>query len=193
MPLSITSTRNAMGSFNIFTLALAQSSKVTKRRLPSKTLELIRQRGIVGAAGNRKLTSGLAKQCRHVMKEDLREKRAGATAEAAEAGKSIRRAHRSFANYKTKMIALRRPDGTVAASERTMEKIIHEYYSDLFDSHVHLPSYEIKKGGYAVPPVLLSEIQHTIPSVNSRTARGLDSMKPKRLRNLPPVLVNALA
>uniref|UniRef100_A0A0K0DI56 Reverse transcriptase domain-containing protein n=1 Tax=Angiostrongylus cantonensis TaxID=6313 RepID=A0A0K0DI56_ANGCA len=48
------------------------------------------------------------------------------------------------------MIALRRSDGTVTASRKATEKIIHKYYSELFDSHVHLPSYEIKEDGQGV-------------------------------------------
>uniref|UniRef100_A0A0K0DG07 Transposase n=1 Tax=Angiostrongylus cantonensis TaxID=6313 RepID=A0A0K0DG07_ANGCA len=106
----------------------AESSEVTKRRLSQETPELIRQRGIARAAGNRELTSELAKQCRQAIKEDLKERRAAVMVEAAEAGKSIRKARRSFANYKTKMIALRRPDGTITASRKAMEKIIHDYY-----------------------------------------------------------------
>ncbi|XGW33656.1 hypothetical protein V3C99_017792 [Haemonchus contortus] len=47
--------------------------------------------------------------------------------EAAEAGKSIRKVRRSFANYKTKMTSLRRPDGTVAASQRATEKVIYDF------------------------------------------------------------------
>ncbi|VDM51749.1 unnamed protein product [Angiostrongylus costaricensis] len=86
------------------------------------------------------------------------------------AGKSARKAHRSFANYKTKMIAFRRPDGTVTASRNAIEKIIHEYYSDLFLNHVHLPSYEIKEDRYVVPPVLPSEIRYAILSVKNRAA-----------------------
>uniref|UniRef100_A0A0K0CW53 DNTTIP1_dimer domain-containing protein n=1 Tax=Angiostrongylus cantonensis TaxID=6313 RepID=A0A0K0CW53_ANGCA len=121
----------------------AESSTVTKRCLSPETLELIRQRGIARAAGNRELTSELAKQCRQAIKEDPKERRAAVMVEAAEAEKCIRKACRSFANYKTKTIALRRPDGTITASRKAMEKIIHDYYSDLFDSHVHLPSYEI--------------------------------------------------
>ncbi|KAE9421100.1 hypothetical protein Angca_000737, partial [Angiostrongylus cantonensis] len=50
------------------------------------------------------------------------------------------------------------------------ESCLKDYYSDLFDSHVHLPSYEIKEDGYAVPPVLPSEIRHAISSVKNRTA-----------------------
>uniref|UniRef100_A0A0K0DC34 LUD_dom domain-containing protein n=1 Tax=Angiostrongylus cantonensis TaxID=6313 RepID=A0A0K0DC34_ANGCA len=118
----------------------AESSKVTKRRLSPETLELIRHRGITWAAGNSELTSELAKQCRQAMKEDLKERRAAVMIEAAEAGKSIRKARRSCANYKTKMIAFQRPDGTITASRKAMEKIIHDYYSDLFDIHVHLSS-----------------------------------------------------
>uniref|UniRef100_A0A0K0CZV0 DUF977 family protein n=1 Tax=Angiostrongylus cantonensis TaxID=6313 RepID=A0A0K0CZV0_ANGCA len=123
----------------------AESSKVSKRRLSPETLELIRQRGIARAAGNRELTSELVKQCRQAIKEDLKERRAAVMVEAAQNGKSIRKAHRSFANNKTKMIALRRPDGTITASRKAVEKIINEYYSDLFGSHVHLPSYESKE------------------------------------------------
>uniref|UniRef100_A0A0K0DDY3 Phage protein n=1 Tax=Angiostrongylus cantonensis TaxID=6313 RepID=A0A0K0DDY3_ANGCA len=117
----------------------AKSSKVTKRRLSAETLKLIRQRGIARAAGNRELTSELAKQCRQAIKEDLKERRAAVMVEPAEAGKSIGKAHPSFANYKTKMIALQRLDGTITASRKAMEKIIHDYYSDLFDSQVHFP------------------------------------------------------
>uniref|UniRef100_A0A0K0DHK5 Endo/exonuclease/phosphatase domain-containing protein n=1 Tax=Angiostrongylus cantonensis TaxID=6313 RepID=A0A0K0DHK5_ANGCA len=105
----------------------AQSSKVTKRRLSPETLELIRQRGLASAAVICELTSELAKQCRQAIKEDLKERRAAVMVEAAEAGKSIRNSRRSFSNYKTKMIALRRPDGTIRASRKAMEKIIHEY------------------------------------------------------------------
>ncbi|VDM60214.1 unnamed protein product [Angiostrongylus costaricensis] len=91
------------------------------------------------------------------------------------------------------MVALRRPNGTVTASRRAMEKIIHEYYSDLFDSHIHLPSHEIEDDGYIVPPVLPSEIRHTIYSVKNRTAPGPNRIRPEPLKNLPPVLVNTLA
>uniref|UniRef100_A0A0K0D7L9 Endo/exonuclease/phosphatase domain-containing protein n=1 Tax=Angiostrongylus cantonensis TaxID=6313 RepID=A0A0K0D7L9_ANGCA len=93
----------------------AKSLKITKRRLFLETLELIHQRGIARAAGNRELTSDFSKQCRQATKE-LKERRTAAMVKAAEAGKSIRKTHRSFANYKTKMIAFRRPDGTFTAS-----------------------------------------------------------------------------
>ncbi|VDM56624.1 unnamed protein product [Angiostrongylus costaricensis] len=128
----------------------AESSEVTKRRLSPETLELIRQRGIARAAGNRELTSQLAKQRRQEIKEDVKQKRAAVMVEAAEVGKSTRQARRSFANCKTKMIAHRRLDGTVTASRKAMEKTIHDYYSDLFLCHLSLPSYEIKVDGYAV-------------------------------------------
>uniref|UniRef100_A0A7I4Z7R8 Uncharacterized protein n=1 Tax=Haemonchus contortus TaxID=6289 RepID=A0A7I4Z7R8_HAECO len=100
----------------------AESLQVAKRRLSSKTLELICQREIVRATGNYQQTSELAKLCRKAIEEDLKERRAAVMNEAAEAGKSIRKARRSFANYKIKMTSLRRPDGTVTASRRAMEK-----------------------------------------------------------------------
>uniref|UniRef100_A0A0K0CVB3 50S ribosomal protein L22 n=1 Tax=Angiostrongylus cantonensis TaxID=6313 RepID=A0A0K0CVB3_ANGCA len=76
----------------------AESSKVTKRRLSPETQELIRQRGIARAAGKRELTSELAKQCTQAIKEDHKERRVAVMVEAAEAGKSIRKAHRRLAN-----------------------------------------------------------------------------------------------
>ena len=104
----------------------AECSKAKKGRLSLKILELIRQRGIARAEGNHQLTSELAKLCRKAIKEDLKERRAVVMAEAAEARKSIRNARLDLANYKAKMIALRRPDGTVTASRKAMEKIIHD-------------------------------------------------------------------
>ncbi|KAK6737422.1 hypothetical protein RB195_019865 [Necator americanus] len=85
----------------------AESFKTTKRRLSLETLELIRQRGAARAAGNQELTSELARLCREVIKEDLKERRAEVLAEAAEAGKNISYAHRDFAGRKTRMTALR--------------------------------------------------------------------------------------
>ncbi|VDM52307.1 unnamed protein product [Angiostrongylus costaricensis] len=53
----------------------AESSKVTKRRLFPET-PLIRWREVARAAGNRNLTSELARQLRQAVKEDLKERRA---------------------------------------------------------------------------------------------------------------------
>ncbi|VDP08772.1 unnamed protein product [Heligmosomoides polygyrus] len=101
----------------------AESLKTTKRRLSPETLELIRQPGAARASCNYQLTSELAKLCRAAIKEDLKERRAEVLAEAAEAELGIRNDRRNVANFKTKMTALRRPDGTVTSSRRTMEKL----------------------------------------------------------------------
>ncbi|XGW24906.1 hypothetical protein V3C99_006392, partial [Haemonchus contortus] len=171
----------------------AESLQVAKRRLSSETLELIRQRGIARAAGNYQRTSELAKLCREAIKEDLKERRAAVMDEAAEAGKSIRKARRSFANYKTKMTSLRRPDGTVTASRRAMEKVIYDFYSDLFDSHVYLPTHHLRQDEYIAPSVLPSEIRHAITSMKNCTAPGPDRIKPEHLKSIPPVIIKTLA
>nr|CDJ89816.1 endonuclease-reverse transcriptase [Haemonchus contortus] len=113
--------------------------------------------------------------------------------EAAEAGKSIRKARRSFANYKTKMTSLRRPDGTVTASRRAMEKVIYDFYSDLFDSHVYLPTHHLRQDEYIAPSVLPSEIRHAITSMKNCTAPGPDRIKPEHLKSIPPVIIKTLA
>ncbi|KAK6763543.1 hypothetical protein RB195_024025 [Necator americanus] len=120
----------------------AEDFKTTKRRLSLETLELIRQRGAARAAGNQELTSELTRLCREAIKEDLKERRAEVLAEAAEVGKSIRYARREFDSRNTRMTALRNPKGTTIASRRGIEKIIYDFYSDLFNSHVHLPPSE---------------------------------------------------
>ncbi|KAK6764910.1 hypothetical protein RB195_025012 [Necator americanus] len=125
----------------------AESSKTTKRRLSLETLELIRQRGAARAAGNQELTFVLARFCREAIKEDLKERRAEVLAEAAEVRKSIRYARRDFASRKTRMTALRNPKGTAIASRKGIEKIIYDFYSDLFDSHVHLPPHHLRDDG----------------------------------------------
>ncbi|XGW02281.1 hypothetical protein V3C99_014375 [Haemonchus contortus] len=112
---------------------------------------------------------------------------------AAEARKSIRKARRNFANYKTKMTSLRRPEGTVTASRRAMEKVIYDFYLDLFDSHVYLPTYHLWQAEYIAPLVLPSEIRHAIKSMKNCTAPGPDRIKPEHLKSIPQVIIKTLA
>uniref|UniRef100_A0A7I4YXK2 DNTTIP1_dimer domain-containing protein n=1 Tax=Haemonchus contortus TaxID=6289 RepID=A0A7I4YXK2_HAECO len=118
------------------------------------------------------LASELAKLCREAIKEDLKERRAAGMDVAAEAGKSIRRAQQRFANYKTKMALLLRPDVTVTASRRAMEKVICDFYSDLFDNHVYLPTYLLRQEECIGPSVLASEMRHVITSMKNSTEPG---------------------
>ncbi|KAK6744041.1 hypothetical protein RB195_011001 [Necator americanus] len=76
-------------------------------------------------------------------KKDFEEGRAEVLAEAAEARKSVHYVHRDFTNRKTKMIALRIPKGRTITSGKGMEKIIYDFYTVLFDSHVHLPPHHL--------------------------------------------------
>ncbi|KAK6762696.1 hypothetical protein RB195_023418 [Necator americanus] len=86
------------------------------------------------------------------------QRRAEVLAEAAEAGKSLRYVRRDFASHKTRMTALRNPKGTAIASRRGMEKIIYDFYSDLFDSHVHFPPHHLREDGHVIPKVLPSDM-----------------------------------
>ncbi|KAK6734206.1 hypothetical protein RB195_017780 [Necator americanus] len=89
-------------------------------------------------------------------------------------------------------MALRPSDGATTSSRR-MEKVTHEYYSDLFDSHVHLPPHHLREDGHNIPKVLPSEARHAIMSVKNRTSPGPDRIKPEHLKYLPPVLINTMA
>ncbi|VDP51724.1 unnamed protein product [Heligmosomoides polygyrus] len=140
---------------------------------------------------NYQLTSELAKLCRAAIKEDLKERRAEVLAKAAEAGLSIRKARQKIANFKTKMTALRRPDGTVTSSRRAMEKVIHDFHSDLFDSHIHLPHAIFRRMDTSFPLFSLP-IRHAISSVKKRTAPGPDRIRLEHLKNLPLTLINTL-
>ncbi|KAK6756648.1 hypothetical protein RB195_014833 [Necator americanus] len=115
----------------------AKSSETTKRHLSTETLELIRQRGVAQAAGNHK---PVAKFCKEGIKEDLKERRAEVLAKAAEAGQSIRYAHRNFVNRKTVMTALWTPD--------------------FFDSHVHLPPHHLREDEHVIPKVFWRSFRH---------------------------------
>ncbi|KJH39683.1 hypothetical protein DICVIV_14434, partial [Dictyocaulus viviparus] len=74
-----------------------------------------------------------------------------------------------------------------------MEKIIYDYYSNLFGSHVRLPLCNERKDDYVVSNVLPSEIRHAISSARNRTAPGPDRIRPEHLKNLPPVIIKTLA
>ncbi|EYC00885.1 hypothetical protein Y032_0112g318 [Ancylostoma ceylanicum] len=168
----------------------AEGLRTTKRRLSHETLDLIRQRGAARAAGSYQLTSELARRCREAIGEVLKERRAEVLTEAAEAGRSIRNTRRDFANRKTKMTAFWRPDGTTSSSRRVMEKVFYDFYSELFDSHVHLPPCHLREDGFVIPSVLPSQVRHVVKSVKNRTAPGPDRIRPELLKNLPTALVN---
>ncbi|KAK6763910.1 hypothetical protein RB195_024301 [Necator americanus] len=100
---------------------------------------------------------------------------------------------RNFANRKATMTALWTPDGTSTASRRGKGMIIHDFYLDLFDSHVHLPPHHLREDGHVIPKVLSSEVRHAIMSVKDRTSPGLGRIKPEHLKYPPPALMNTLA
>ncbi|VDO71217.1 unnamed protein product [Haemonchus placei] len=110
-----------------------KTESTSSQETTSKTFELMRQRGITRATGNRQQTFDFAMPCREPIEKNLKERRAAIMDKAAEAGKNICKSRWSFANYKTKMTPLRRPDGTVTASQRTTEKVIYDFYSHLFE------------------------------------------------------------
>ncbi|KAK6726974.1 hypothetical protein RB195_004961 [Necator americanus] len=91
------------------------------------------------------------------------------------------------------MTALRNPKGKTIASRRRMEKITYDFYSDLFDSHVHLPPHHLRDDGHVIPEVLPSEIRHAVMSVRNRAAPGPERIRPEHLKNFPPALINTLA
>ncbi|EPB73646.1 hypothetical protein ANCCEY_07259 [Ancylostoma ceylanicum] len=125
--------KSTNGSFSI-SVTVRRKSRFRGAPRDDETLKLIRS-----VEQREQLTSELARQCRETIKEDLKERRAAAWAEAAEAWRSIHNTCPDSANRKTKMTALRRSDGSISPSRRVMEKVIYDFYSDLFDSHAHLP------------------------------------------------------
>ncbi|EYB90430.1 hypothetical protein Y032_0220g2517 [Ancylostoma ceylanicum] len=74
-----------------------------------------------------------------------------------------------------------------------MENVIYDFYSELFDCHVHLPPRHLREDGFVIPSVLSSEVRHAIKSVRNRTAPVPDRIRPEHLKNLPTTLVNTLA
>ncbi|EYB88761.1 hypothetical protein Y032_0242g3440 [Ancylostoma ceylanicum] len=74
-----------------------------------------------------------------------------------------------------------------------MEKVIYDFYSELFDSHVHLPPCHLREDEFVISSVLPSEVRHAIKSVKNRTAPGPDKIRPEHLKNLPTALVNTFA
>ncbi|EYC00886.1 hypothetical protein Y032_0112g318 [Ancylostoma ceylanicum] len=88
------------------------------------------------------------------------------------------------------MTAFWRPDGTTSSSRRVMEKVFYDFYSELFDSHVHLPPCHLREDGFVIPSVLPSQVRHVVKSVKNRTAPGPDRIRPELLKNLPTALVN---
>uniref|UniRef100_A0A7I4XZR1 PAZ domain-containing protein n=1 Tax=Haemonchus contortus TaxID=6289 RepID=A0A7I4XZR1_HAECO len=74
-----------------------------------------------------------------------------------------------------------------------MEKVIYNFYSELFDSHVYLPTYRLRQEGYVVQSVLPFEFRHVITSMINDTVPCPDMIKAENLKSLPPVIVKTLA
>ncbi|VDP04740.1 unnamed protein product [Heligmosomoides polygyrus] len=75
----------------------------------------------------------------------------------------------NIANFKTKMTALRRPDGTVTSSRRTMEKVIHDFYSD---SLVHLPPCHLPQDGCVdLSPSPFRDLTHNLVGEGTYSTR----------------------
>ncbi|KAK6727652.1 hypothetical protein RB195_005381 [Necator americanus] len=113
------------------------------------------------------------KACTEAIKEDLEEGRAEVLGEASEAKQSIRYARRNFANRKTTMTTLWTLDGPSITSRRGMEMVIHDFDSDPFDSHVHLPPHHLRENRHVIPKVLPSDVRQANMSMKNRTSPGL--------------------
>ncbi|VDO23887.1 unnamed protein product [Haemonchus placei] len=55
-----------------------------------------------------------------------------------------------------------------------MEKVIYDFYSNLFDSHVYLPTHHLRQDDCITPSLLHSEIRHAITLMENCTAPGPD-------------------
>ncbi|VDO72113.1 unnamed protein product [Heligmosomoides polygyrus] len=135
----------------------AESLKTTKRRMSQETLELSRQRGAARESDNYQMTSELAKLCREAIKEDLKEK-------GGNVGWSCR-GRFEHPQCPAELSQFQGKDNHSPTSrvnchlfQKAMEKVIHDFYSDLFDSHVHLLPSHHPQDGYVIPSVLPSVI-----------------------------------
>ncbi|XGW34649.1 hypothetical protein V3C99_018550 [Haemonchus contortus] len=95
--------KSTTGSSNIFAIVLEKLRSTNSQRTTvfedSQADTPARNRA---SCRQHQQTSELAKLCREAIRGDLEERRAAVMDEAAVAGRSIRKAQRSFANYKTK-------------------------------------------------------------------------------------------
>ncbi|KJH47119.1 hypothetical protein DICVIV_06827 [Dictyocaulus viviparus] len=76
---------------------------------------------------------------------------------------------------------------TVISDRKAIEKIIYDFYSNLFNNHTRRPPCKECKDDYIVLKVLFVKNRHAILTARDRTASESDRIKPQRLKNLPPV------
>ncbi|VDP55578.1 unnamed protein product [Heligmosomoides polygyrus] len=72
-----------------------------------------------------------------------------------------------------------------------MEKVFHDFYPFLFDSHVHLPHAIFP--GWSRRLLCSSETRLAISSVKKHTASASQRIRRDYLKNLPPALINIMA
>ncbi|KAK6763712.1 hypothetical protein RB195_024151 [Necator americanus] len=125
----------------------AKSFKTTKRRLSLETLDLIRQRRRSRAASNQELMCQLRRLWREATKKTLKR-------EEQKCWLKLQRRDRAFV-MPVETSSIEKQQCLLSGSQMQqlqhrkggMEKVIQDFYSDLFDTHVHLPLYHLREDG----------------------------------------------
>ncbi|KAK6761555.1 hypothetical protein RB195_022575 [Necator americanus] len=73
------------------------------------------------------------------------------------------------------MAALRNPKGTTTVLRRGIEKIIYDFYFDLFDNHVHFPPHNLRKSGHDMSSCRQGIVRHPVPTDKTRIPQELSA------------------
>ena len=167
-----------------------------RERLSAETLQMLTTRKSKGLGMTPVERTVLNKAIRMRVNDDYREYGARKAREAAEKSASIKRSYLCTQLKTTIPQALTRTDGSIANCTRTMAKEIEDFFGDLFDSKVQVPSLSPR---YDDPPeraewiVLEEEVRAAISQLKDGKAPGPDHVRAEHLKCLRDVVSKPLA
>ena len=115
------------------------------------------------------------KACRIAVSESIRAYRDGKLKEAAEKRASLKKCRRDMNEYRTVTPALKDASGHTHTSRQKIEKIVVDFYSDLYRSTTDVARTPTPTQERA-PEILASEVRHAINQLKPKKACGPDNI-----------------
>ena len=180
-------------------IAISKSSRGTApthntSRISPATRKLLEQRRLMKRdQANHVAFTVLSKQCRASLEQDHAAFTRHRLLTAATSRKSIKKAARSISEHRETIPCLKAPDGTRVTSRIGIEKIMREYYTDLFKSNNPIPSRA--PSAPLQPPLefLVSEVRNAVESIPPGKAPGEDGLTAEDIKACGHPLYVAIA
>lgn len=163
------------------------------RRLDEKARNLLRERARIHQDPKSSLLdrATINKACRITVRESIRAYKNSRLKEAAEKRASLKRCKRDLAVHRPVTTVMRDSNGQQQTSRQKIEKIVADFYTDLYKSTTHVNRTPTPNQDRA-PEILISEVKHAIKQMKPKTAPGPDHVTGDFLKTCNNIIIQKL-